>query len=162
MAPKFLVWATEKEGRIAQVRKTVGRADGGGRKGRFALGHVKFEMPLNVQLETLSRQLNVSLELRAEAGGNMNLSIFCDSVSNPWAGWKCLDRGADGAEERMILERQHLDIKNMRRNQFRRPIRSRPRSQIKQLSKGQSDPRGEELLSGQTGWGLRSSHMQGV
>ena len=73
----------------------------------------------------------------------------------------------------MVHGCQHLEIRNMRRNQFRRLRRSRhigegeskelcPGSQMKKLSRGQSDPRGEELLSGQLRYKLRQGQVQNV
>ena len=61
------------------MKKTVGSAPGGeGENKEFVLGYAKFEMPLNIQMEMLRKQLNVSLEFRAEVEENINLGVGWD------------------------------------------------------------------------------------
>lgn len=59
-------------------RKTVRRAHGGVRKLRVCFGACQFKMPLNIQIEMVSRQPNMSLKFRAEAGGDRNLGVVHD------------------------------------------------------------------------------------
>ena len=53
---------------------------------RVCFGHVKSELPLNIRMEMLRRQLNMSLEFRAETEGDINVGVDVDRLCvNPQA-----------------------------------------------------------------------------
>ena len=153
MMPRFSIWATKKRGSTICPGERLWEVCMAGRE-RVCFGHVKSELPLNIWMEMLRRQLNMSLKFRAETEGDINVGVVVDRwCVNPQARWDPQGKGVDGVGERTVHGCQHLEIRNMRRNQFRRLRRSShigegeskelcPRSQMKKLSRGQSDPRG--------------------